>query len=185
MKRLLTGMLAAAMLTGGSAALTVAQDATPTALEQLAGSETGNNPVDPKIGDTVTYYGEDGSEIGLITVESIERGWDAYDEYYEPEDGAEYVAFVITVESTIPRGAIDVEDYDFSLQTANGYLWGTAFVNSEAADPALLDDTVSLAADDAETFTVVFQVIEGEALGHLYWQPDSGVLITAAQLEGE
>ncbi len=184
MKRLLTGLLAAVMLTGGSAALTVAQDATPSALDQLAGSQA-ENAVDPKIGDTVTFYGEDGSEVGLVTVESIERGWDAYDEYYEPEEGTEYVAFVITVESTIARGAIDVEAYDFSLQTANGYLWGRSYVSSEAADPALLDDTVSLAGGDSETFTVVFQVLEGEGLGHLFWQPDSGVLITAAQLEGE
>ena len=184
MKRLLTGLLAAVMLTGGTAALTVAQDATPSALDQLAGSEA-ENPVDPKIGDTVSYYGEDGSEVGLVTIESIERGWDAYDEYYEPEEGTEYVAFVVTVESTIERGAIDVENYDFSLQTANGYLWGTSYASSEAADPPLLEDTVSLASGDSETFTVVFQVLEGEALGHLFWQPDSGVLITAAQLEGE
>lgn len=184
MKRLLIGLLAAVMLTGGSAALTVAQDATPSALDKLAGSRD-ESTVDPKIGDTVTYYGEDGSEIGLITVESIERGWDAYDDYYDPNEGAEYVAFVITVESTIQRGAIDVEGYDFSLQTANGYLWGRSYVQSETADPALLDDTVSLAAGDSETFTVVFEVFEGEALGHLFWQPASGVLITAAQLDGE
>lgn len=182
MKRFLTGLLAAAMLTGGSAAMTVAQDATPSVLDQLAGSRTNG---EPKIGDTVIYYGEDGAEVGNVTVESMERGWDAYDEYYEPEKGSEYVAFVITVESTIARGAIDVETYDFSLQTANGYLWGRAYVNSEDADPPLLEDTVSLAAGDSETFTVVFQVAEGEGLGHLFWQPDSGVLITAAGLAGE
>jgi hypothetical protein len=184
MKRLLTGLLAATMLTGGSVALTAAQEATPSALDQLAGLQS-ESSVDPQIGDTSIYYGEDGSELGTVTVESIERGWDAYDEFYEPEAGAEYVAFVITVESTIARGAIDVEDYDFSLQTANGYLWQSAFVNSSEADPAILDDTVSLAAGDSETFTVVFQVMEGEALAHLFWQPDTGILITAAALGGQ
>ncbi|HYJ13760.1 MAG TPA: hypothetical protein VEW66_09215 [Thermomicrobiales bacterium] len=184
MKRLLTGLLAAAMLTGGSVAMTVAQDATPSALDQLAGSEA-SSQADPKIGDTVVYYGEDGSEIGTVTINSIERGWDLFDEFYDPEAGTEYVAFVVTVESTITRGAIDVEPYDFNLQTANGYLWSTSFASSEEADPPILEDAVSLAAGDAETFTVVFQVFEGEALAHIFWQPDSGVLITAAQLEGE
>jgi hypothetical protein len=184
MKRLLTGLLAGVMLTTGSVAMTVAQDATPSALDQLAGSQA-SSVVDPKIGDTVVYYGEDGSEIGAITIDSIERGWDAYDEFYEPEDGAEYVAFVVTVESTIARGAIDVEQYDFSLQTAAGYLWSNSYVSGEEADPPILEDSVSLAAGDAETFTVVFEVFEGEELAHFFWQPDSGVLITAAQLEGE
>ena len=58
-------------------------------------------------------------------------------------------------------------------------------MSSEEADPPLLEDTVSLAAGDSETFTVVFEVFEGEELAHIFWQPDSGVLITAAQLEGE
>jgi hypothetical protein len=60
-----------------------------------------------------------------------------------------------------------------------------AFVNSETAEPALPDDDVSLASGDEETFMVVFQLYEGGALAHLFWQPNSGVLITAAQLEGE
>ena len=184
MKRLLTGLLAATMLTGGSVAMTAAQEASPSALEQLAGSQA-SGVVDPKIGDTVLYYGEDGSEIGAVTIDSIERGWDAYDEYYEPEDGTEYVAFVVTVDSTISRGAIEVNLYDFSLQTATGYLWSNSYVNSSESDPPILEDPVSLATGDSETFTVVFQVLEGEELAHIFWQPDSGVLITAAQLEGE
>lgn len=185
MKRFITGVLAGTLLLTGSASLATAQDATPsTALEELAGSQA-SNPVDPAIGDTVTFYGEDGEPVGNVTVDSIERGWADFDEYSEPEAGTEYVAFVITVESTIARGAIDVEDYDFSLQTAQGYLWSTSYASSEAADPALLEDTVSLASGDSETFTVVFQVIEGEQLAHLFWQPDSGVLITAALLADE
>lgn len=182
MKRLITGVLAGTLLLTGSASLATAQEATPsTALEQLAGSESGN-PIDPVIGDTVTYYGEDGEAVGSVTVDSIERGWTEYDEFYDPEDGTEYVAFVITVESSISRGAIEVEGYDFNLQTAQGYLWGRSYTNSETADPPLLDDTVSLASGDSETFTVVFQVLEGEQLAHLFWQPDAGVLITAAML---
>lgn len=92
---------------------------------------------------------------------------------------------MVTVESTIERGAIEVAEFDFTLQTAQGYLWQTAFASSETADPPLLEEDVSLAAGDSETFTMVFLVFEEEPLAHLFWQPDTGVLITAAQLEGE
>jgi hypothetical protein len=187
MRKLLVSLMAMFFLMGSSAAIATAQDATPDAadLEELAGDASGTNPIDPAIGDSVTYYGEDGNPAGIATINSIERGWSDYDEFYEPEEGTEYVAFTVTVESTIERGAIDVEDYDFSLQTAAGYLWSTSFTSSETAEPPLLEDAVSLANGDSEEFTIVFQVFEGEALAHLYWQPDSGVLITAANLEGE
>lgn len=187
MRKLLISLMAMFFLLGGSAAAVTAQDATPDPgdLQELTGESSGTNPIDPAIGDSVTFYGEDGNSSGILTVNSIERGWSDYDEYYEPEEGAEYVAFTVTVESTIERGAIDIEAYDFSLQTASGYLWGRAFTSSETAEPPLLDDTVSLAKGDSEEFTIVFQVLEGEELAHLYWQPDSGVLITAANLEGE
>jgi hypothetical protein len=182
---MLVALFAAFFLMSSSAAMiATAQDGTPEADRGSLG-DSGTNAVDPAIGDTATFYTEDGDEAGTVMVESIERGWEDYDEFYEPEAGTEYVAFVITVESTISRGAIDVQRYDFSLQTAQGYLWSAAFTSSEAADPPLLEDDLSLASGDSETFTIVFNVYEDEPLAHLFWQPDSGVLITAAQLEGE
>lgn len=184
MKRLFVALLAMLMLGGSSVAAVTAQDATPD-ISDLAGDSGEGNPVDPAIGDTIVFYDENGNPAGNATVQSIERGWEDYDEYYEPEDGTEYVAFVITVESTIARGAIDVEDYDFNLQTASGSFWGTSYASSETAEPPLLEDTVSLATGDSEEFTVVFQVYEGEQLAHLFWQPDSGVLLTIANLEDE
>ena len=184
MRKLLIACIAILMVCGSTTSLVAAQDkATPAASDSVAAEES--NAVDPKIGDTVTYYGEDGSALGNVTITGIERGWEDYDEYYEPDAGSEYVAFTVRVESTIERGAIDVESYDFSLQTAGGYLWGGSYVSAEKADPPMLEDTVSLAQGDSEEFTVVFTVIEDEPLAHIYWQPDSGVLITAAQLEGE
>jgi len=183
MRKLLVALFATLLLMGSSVTMiATAQEGTPEVDRGDLG-DAGGNPVDPVIGDMVTYFTEDGEEAGNVTVESIERGWEDYDEFYEPEDGTEYVAFVISVESTIARGAIDVQQYDFSLQTAQGYLWSSAFTSSETADPPLLEDNLSLAAGDSETFTIVFQVHEDEPLAHLYWQPDTGVLITAAQLE--
>ncbi len=185
MRKLLLALLTTLFLIGSSATLvaTAQDDATPEA--DATGSGDGTNPIDPAIGDTVTYYGENGDPSGTATVTGIERGWEAFDEFDEPARGSEYVAFTVIVESTISRGAIEVDDFDFSLQTAEGYLWSTSFASSETADPPILEDTVSLAAGDSEAFTIVFEVFEGEALAHLFWQPDSGVLITMAQLDGE
>lgn len=182
MRKMLLALIATLVLIGSSTALvaTAQDDATPE-----ADSGEAANPIDPAIGDAVTYFGEDGDPAGTATVTGIERGWEEYDEFNEPESGTEYVAFTIVVESTISRGAIDVDESQFSLQTAEGYLWRTAFASSETADPPLLEDEVSLAAGDSEEFTIVFQVFEDEALGHLFWQPESGLLITVAQLEGE
>ncbi|MBA3379014.1 MAG: hypothetical protein H0T93_09030 [Chloroflexia bacterium] len=187
MRKFLLALLATLFLLGSSAAFATAQDdATPeVGAGDASGPSDGTNPIDPAIGDSVTYYGENGDPSGTATVTGIERGWEDFEEFYEPERGSEYVAFTVVVESTIARGAIEVDDYDFSLQTTEGYLWSTSFASSETAEPPLLEDAVSLASGDSEEFTIVFEVFEDEALAHLYWQPDSGVLITMAQLEGE
>jgi ABC-type oligopeptide transport system substrate-binding subunit len=185
MRKMLFALLATLLFMGSSATLvaTAQDDATPEPDAQSAPS--GTNPIDPRVGDEVTFYTEDGDEAGIATVTGIERGWEEYDEFQEPEDGTEYVAFTITIESTISRGAIDVSAYDFSLQTAAGYLWSNAYASSETTEPPVLEDDVSLASGDSEEFTVIFQVYEDEELAHLFWQPDSGVLLTIAQLEGE
>ncbi len=182
MRKLLLALFATLLLLGSGTALaaTAQDEATPE-----AGPSEGSNPIDPAVGDTVTYYGEDGNSSGTATVTGITRGWTDFDEFYEPEFGLEYVAFTVVVESTIARGAIEVDDNDFSLQTAAGYLWRTSIVQSETADPPRLEEAVSLASGDSEEFTIVFEVFEDEPLGHLFWQPDNGVLITMAQLEGE
>jgi len=186
MRKLLLALFATLFFIGSTAtlAVTAQDDATPES-EELEGPVEGSNPVDPATGDTVTYYGEDGNSSGTATANEFTRAWEEFDEFYEPERDFEYVAFTVTVESTISRGAIEVDSFDFSLQTAAGYLWSTSFIQSETADPPLLEDTVSLASGDSEEFTIVFEVFEGEELAHLFWQPDSGVLITVAQLEGE
>ena len=185
MRKLLFALLALLMLMGSTVSFGAAQDdGTPE--EEGAEAAEGSNPVDPSIGDTVTYFDENGDPIGNITINSIERGWEEYeDDFSAPERGMEYVAFSIVVESTIERGAIDVESYDFSVQTATGYLWQSGYYGESNAEPPLLDDAVSLASGDSEEFTLVYSVLEDEELAHFFWQPDSGVLITAANLEGE
>jgi hypothetical protein len=184
MRKLFVALLASLFLVGGSASMIAAQsEATPAAGADV--ETDGSNPVDPAIGDVVTYYGQNGDPAASISITEVERNWEDYDEYSEPDTGVEYIAFTIEIESLTSRGAIDVSNYDFSLQTAAGYLSGNSYVSSEDAEPPLLEDDTSLAGGETLEFVIVFEAFQDEELGHLFWQPDSGVLLTVAQLEGE
>ena len=158
----------------------MAQDATPA-----AAPVGGGNAIDPAIGDTVVYVDKAGNPAANVTVESVERGWQDYGEYDEPAVGVEYVAFTVTVESVTASGAVEVSDFDFSLQDANGFLWGTSYADAaEGAAMTPLEDDVLLAGGESTTFLVVFEVTAGSPLAHLFWQADSGRLLTLAMLEG-
>lgn len=177
--RKLFAILGAMLLMSVSAIGALAQDATPA-----AGVDAGNAG-DPAVGDTVTYVDESGNPVATVTVDGVERGWQEFGEYNEPDAGNEYVAFTVTVNSEVTRGSLEVSDYDFSLQDTDGFLWGTAYADAaEGTEIVPLEDDLNLASGESATFLVVFQVLEGQQLAHVFWQPDSGRLLTLASLEG-
>jgi hypothetical protein len=176
--RKLLAVLGAMLLLGGSAIGVMAQDATPA-----AGVDAGN-AADPAIGDTVTYIDESGNPMATVTIDDVERGWKDFGEYDEPDAGNEYVAMTVTVTSEVGRGSLEVSDFDFSLQDSDGFLWGTAYADAaEGVEIVPLEDDLNLASGESATFLVVFQVLEGQQLTHVFWQPDSGRLLTLASLE--
>lgn len=160
----------------------MAQDASTPAAEAPISA----GAVDPAVGDVATYVDVSGNPIAEATIDQVVRDWQDYGEFYEPDPGVEYVAFTITINSVINRGAVEVGDFDFSLQDSGGFLLGTSFVDAaEGVEPAPLDDDLNLASGESATFLVVFEVLQDQELAHLYWQPDSGRLITLASLEGQ
>jgi hypothetical protein len=178
--RKLLAVLGAMLMLSVSAIGAMAQDATPA-----AGTATATGAIDPAIGDTVVYLDAAGNPAANVTIDNVQRGWADYGEFDEPSVGVEYIAFTVTVESVTASGAIEVSDFDFTLQDANGYLWGTSFADAaEGAEITPLDDDVLLASGESTTFLVVFEVVAGTPLAHLFWQPDSGRLITLAGLDG-
>lgn len=163
-----------------SATGAIAQEATPEADEPLTAGA-----VDPALGEVATYVDVSGNPVANITVDDFVRDWQDYGEYNEPDPGVEYVAFTITVESVINRGTVEVRDFDFTLQDSAGFLWGTAYTNAaEGVELTPLDDDLNLASGESATFLVVFEVLQDQELAHIFWQPDSGRLITLASLEG-
>lgn len=185
MRKVLLALLAMMFLMGGSASLvaTAQDDATPDAESEEAVESA--NPVDPAIGDTVTYYGQNGEPVGEITVTEITRNWEDFGEYEEPDPGIEYIAFTIEVESLTSRGAIDVDPYRFTLQTPAGFLYRTTYAQgAEGLEPAVLTESTSLAGGETLEALVIFEVFADEELAHLFWNPE-GAFLTLANLEGE
>ncbi len=189
MRKMLLALLAMLFLMGGSASLvaTAQDDATPDATPEGEAEEAveSSNPVDPAIGEAVTYYGQNGDPVGEIIITEITRNWEDYGEFEEPDPGVEYIAFTIEVESLTSRGAIEVDPYRFTLQSPAGFIYDNSFVQgAEGLDPAVLTESTSLAGGETLEALVVFEVFADEDLAHLFWAPE-GAFLTVANLEGE
>lgn len=193
MRKVFTALFAMLLLVGASAGAVSAQksnspaagtsDATPAAspaTEHKTASKADVNPVNPQIGDVITYFASNGDAIGTISVTNVERNWEGYDKYQEPEAGTEYVAVTIEAESTISRGAMEVSPYRFSLQDGQSFLWGNAYARTpDGEKPAVLSDDLQLASGEKAEFLIIFQVYVDQPLGNIYWSPKDHLLTLA------
>ncbi|MBA2246740.1 MAG: hypothetical protein H0W23_01315 [Chloroflexia bacterium] len=184
MRSLVVALVAMLFLIGSpsSMAMIAQDDATPEGDRE---ETEATNPVDPEFGDTVTYFGKNGDPVGTIVVTGITRNWEDYGEFEEPDPGVEHIAFTIEVESLTARGAIDLDPFRFTLQAPSGFFYNTAYAQgAEDVEPPVLRERVSLAGGETLETQVIFEVLEGEELAHLFWMPE-GAFLTVAQLEGE
>lgn len=180
LSRLLIALGLIATLSIGSIATTFAQDATPdvpAANAPAAGS-------DPSVGDTVSYIGSDGDEWAQVTVKDVTDPFEDYDaDFGEPERGNHWVALEITVVASGDK-AVEVSPYDFVIQDEQGFLYGDSFISrsdEQEADAPELEDA-NLAPGDEVSGLLFFQVIDDAQLAHIFWQPDSGRLVTIANV---
>ena len=174
--RLLAVLVALTLATGAAAAL-AQDDATPEADSSGATTSGGG---DPAAGDEVQYLDEGGDEIAIATVTNVTDNFDEFDEFFTPDEGTRYVAVEIGVRST--GDELDVESFDFSLLTTDGFLYSTSFVSREDdAEPPELEDT-EVEEGDAVSGVIFFSVPEDAELDRLMWQPDSGRLLILANL---
>lgn len=177
LSRLLIALGLIATLTIGSTATAIAQDATPEANAPAASG-------DPAVGDTVSYIGSDGDEWATVTIEEVIDPFEDYDpDFGEPERGNRWVALSVTVVASGDK-AVEVQPYDFVVQDDQGFLYGDGFMSrteeQEAEAPQLED--ANLAPGDEVTGLMFFQVIDDAQLAHVFWQPDSGRLVTVAKI---
>jgi len=155
----------------------LAQEATPSGSE----SERKGNP---EIGDEVRFITESGSEVARLRVTDVVIPWEEYGEFYEPDPGTVYIAFVIEIKNLGSRGNLIVRADDFRVQDVDGFFYSRAF--ADAGSGAEIDPTeseVAIGPDETEEVVVVYQVLDGVQLSHLFWQPDYDRLLTVANLD--
>ena len=176
MRKMIMALLALVMMLGGTASLTMAQDATPE-----AGTDTAAMGEDTAFGvgldSPATYFSDRGDPVTRISVVDIERGWQDYGEYYEPDPGVEYVAVTFTVEN-LSRSNIIVEPYDFSMLDAWGRNNSRSWVSvDEDSSVQIFEDDTALASGEKTELTIIFELFEQTEVGYFMWQPDSGIIV--------
>jgi len=177
---LITVMLILATFSGiGATGSAIAQEGTPApGAEQTAG---GSNPV---VGDTVTFISESGSKIAELALTDVILPWDEYGEYYDPDRGKHYVAFVIEITNFGTRGSLIVRSDDFRLQDVDGFFYSRSL--SDAAEGAAIVPTgreIAIGPGETGEMIVVYPVLDGVDLSHLFWQPAFDRLLTIADLD--
>ncbi|MGH2531121.1 MAG: DUF4352 domain-containing protein [Thermomicrobiales bacterium] len=166
----------------GSVASVTAQDATPEAPQAgPAGDAAGGG--DPAVGEAAIYINEQGEEAAQVTIEEVIDPFEDYDEGDGPDRGYRFVALRITVEAT-GEDAVDVSAFDFLLQDSQGFLWNDTLVfraeEQEEADPEMED--ANLAPGDSVSGLLFYTLYADNDVDHIFWQPESGRLITVAKV---
>lgn len=155
----------------------LAQEATPSA------SDSGNN-ANPVIGDEVRYITESGSEVARLRISEVAIPWEEYGEYYEPDPGTVYIAFMIEITNLGSRGNLIVRGDDFRVQDVDGFFYSRAYADADsAAEIVPTDREVAIGPEETGEVVIVYQVLDGVQLSHLFWQPDYDRLITVANLD--
>ena len=127
---------------------------------------------------------ESGAPLAQVTVLGVDPDWQDYPEWNAPDSDSHYVQVMLRVESLSPRGLFGVEDNDFSLQDADGFLFVGDVLETaaqDAADEEVIDDA-ELASGEAIEFPVTFEVVTGVAPDTLYYFPGSSRLVTLGTL---
>lgn len=159
----------------------LAQEATPS------GSDSGSAPErrgNPEIGDEVRFITESGSEVARLRVTDVVVPWEEYGEFYEPDPGTVYIAFVIEITNLGSRGNLIIRSDDFRVQDVDGFFYSRAFADAKSgAEVAPTESEVAIGPDETEEVVAVYQVLEGVQLSHLFWQPDYDRLLTVANLD--
>lgn len=149
-----------------------------------SGAEATTDRSNPAVGDTVTFITENGSRTAELTLTEVILPWDEYSEYYEPDPGAHYVAFRIEITNFGTRGSLVVRADDFRVQDVDGFFYSRSIMEAaEGATVVPTESDVAIGPDETGELIVVYAVLDGVELSHLFWQPDYDRLLTIANLD--
>lgn len=174
MRTFWTALLALMMVIGSGATVALAQDATPDATATGSGEPTA---FAEGFDAPATYFSDRGDPVTRVTVLDVERGWQDYGEYYDPDPGVEYIAVTFEVEN-LSRGNIIVEPYDFSMLDSYGRNNSRSYVSvDEDSGVEIFEDDTAIASGETMELTIIFELYEQTELGFFMWQPDSGIIV--------
>lgn len=168
-------------------AATLAMMAFPGAASVGAQDAPADGPVvnnaNPQVGDTVSFISESGSEVARLRATEVILDWTEFSEYYVPSPGSQYVAVVVEVTNFGSRGSLIVRADDFRLQDVDGFFYSRSWADAaEGSQLVPSESEVGVASGQTEQLVLVYEVLTGVELSHLFWQPDYERLLTVADL---
>lgn len=154
----------------------------------LAQESTPDGPVvnepNPELGDTISYVSESGSEIARLRATEVLLNWDEFSEYYPPRPGFQYVAIMVDITNLGSRGSLIVRADDFRLQDVDGFFFSRSWADAaEGSELIPSESEIGVSSGETEELVLIYEVLTGVELGHLFWQPEYERLLTVADLD--
>ena len=130
----------------------------------------------PAIGDTITISDTSGNDLATASVTQYIDPFKEYDQYSKPDRGNRDVA--VTVKVTNTSGSdLDVSSYTFSLQTSEGLLYSTAYVQPKDGSKVTPFADGTVADGDSISGTIFFMIPDNVEVTGIFFQPDSGIMV--------
>ncbi len=142
------------------------------------------NTPNPELGDTISFVSESGSEIARLQATQVILNWDEFSEYYVPHPGSQYVAILVEVTNLGSRGSLIVRADDFRLQDVDGFFYSRSWADAaEGSELIPSESEIGVASNDTAELVLIYEVLTGVELGHLFWQPEYERLLTIADMD--
>lgn len=175
-------MLMALSLLVGSAAIVAAQnsDATPAAEEEDDDSGSGASNLDPMIGDSVTFVGENGDDFAVFTVEDVITPFEDFGEFFDPDADTTYVAIEITVENVdADDDEFELQEFRVGLQDDQGFLWSSSFVSLDDDSEFEKIEGGDIEPGDSMSGYLFFGILEDREPVRLFYSPSERLILLA------
>lgn len=142
------------------------------------------NVPNPEVGETISFVSESGSEVARLRATEVILEWEEYSEYYVPHPGSQYVAVIVEVTNYGSRGSLIVRADDFRLQDVDGFFYSRSWADAAEGSRVIPSESeVGVGSGDTEELVLIYEVLTGVELGHLFWQPEYERLLTVADMD--
>lgn len=142
------------------------------------------NTPNPEIGDTISFVSESGSEIARLRATDVILDWQEFSEYYQPQPGFQYVAVTVEVTNLGSRGSLIMRADDFRLQDVDGFFYSRSWADAaEGSELIPSESEVGVGSGETGELVLIYEVVAGIELGHLFWQPEYERLLTIANMD--